>query len=246
MEGTGPDGPRPDAVREGDVAVDEHRGHTDRPRPYRGGSPELRLSHADRDAVAEVLREAYSKGQIDGDEFGQRVDLAMSAKYPSELEPLTADLGPLPSPGPSGASAPGPQQGEQEHGPAERVISAVGHASHYYLPFVVPLLLFAVSDKTSWYVRRQAMEALNFQLFCVIAGAASALLITPIALFWALGPVALAGAPAVLLAALIAVPVAVLLYVVTGWMILPAVAGIASLMGKNWHYPMFFRLLKDK
>ncbi|WP_338045297.1 DUF1707 and DUF4870 domain-containing protein, partial [Nocardiopsis salina] len=243
-----PDGSRPDVVREGDVAVDEHRGHTDRPRPYRGGTPEMRLSHADRDEVAEVLREAYSKGQIDDDEFGQRVDAAMSAKYPSQLEPLTADLGPLPSQGQPGASVPGVhgQQAEPEYGPAERVISAVGHASHYYLPFVVPLLLFMVSDKTSWYVRRQAMEALNFQLFCVIAGTASALLITPIALFWALGPVALAGAPAVLLGALIAVPVAVLLYVVTGWMILPAVAGIASLMGKNWHYPMFFRLLKDK
>lgn len=200
MEGTGPDGSRPDVVREGDVAVDEHRGHTDRPRPYRGGSPELRLSHADRDAVAEVLREAYSKGQIDDDEFGQRVDVAMSAKYPSELAPLTADLGPLPSQAQPGVSVPGAQgqQEQSEYGPAERVISAVGHASHYYLPFVVPLLLFMVSDKTSWYVRRQAMEALNFQLFCVIAGTASALLITPIALFWALGPVALAGAPAVL------------------------------------------------
>lgn len=227
------------------MAVDEHRGHTNRPRPYGGGGSELRLSHADRDAVAEVLQEAYSKGQLDEDEFEQRVDSAMSAKYPSELEHLTGDLGPVRTPGPDGRAASGAGE-EQEHGPVERVVSAASHASHYYLPFVVPLLLVAVSDSMSWYVRRQAMEALNFQLFCVIAGAASTAVITPIALFWALGPVAAAGAPAVLLGVLLAVPVAILLYCVTGWLIMPAVAGIASLMGKNWRYPMFFRLLKDK
>lgn len=245
MEGTGPDGSRPAVVRESDVAVDEHRGHTNRPRPYGGDRPELRLSHADRDAAAEVLQEAYSKGQLDEDEFEQRVGSAMNAKYPSELEPLTVDLGPVHAPGHDGRAASEAGE-EQEYGPVERVVSAAGHASHYYLPFVVPLLLVAVSDSMSWYVRRQAMEALNFQLFCVIAGAASTALITPLALFWALGIVAVEGASAVLLGALLAVPVVVLVYCVTGWLILPAVAGIASLMGKNWRYPMFFRLLKDK
>lgn len=227
------------------MEVDEQRGHMDRSRPYGGGGPELRLSHADRDAVAEVLQEAYSKGQLDEDEFDQRVDSAMSAKYPSELEHLTADLGPVHAPGHKGQVASEVGEGH-EHGPAERVVSAVGHASSYYLPFVVPLLLVAVSDSMSWYVRRQAIEALNFQLFCLIAGVASTALITPIALFWALGPVALGGASAILLGALLAVPVAVLVYCATGMVILPAAAGIASLMGKNWYYPMFFRLLKDK
>ncbi|GHD32087.1 hypothetical protein GCM10007147_35340 [Nocardiopsis kunsanensis] len=227
------------------MAVDEHRGHTNRPRPYGGGSPETRLSHADRDAVAELLQEAYSKGQLDENEFEQRVDAAMGAKYPSELEHLTMDLGPVRFPQSDGRAASGGEEG-QETSPVQRVVSAAGHASHYYLPFVVPLLLVAVSDNMSWYVRRQAMEALNFQLFCVIAGTASTLLITPVALFWALGSVAMTGAPAVLLGVLLAVPVAVLLYCLTGWLVMPAVAGIASLMGKNWHYPMFFRLLKDK
>lgn len=223
------------------MAVDENRGRTNRPRPYGGGPSEVRLSHADRDAVTELLRDAYGRGQLDDDEFSQRIDTAMRAKYPSQLEPLTADLGPLPKP-----DGPGEDEAAAESTPTERVFSAASHASPYYLPFVVPLVLFLVSDKTSWYMRRQAMEALNFQLFCVITGTASALIMAPIALFWVAGSVAVAGAPAALLGLLLAVPVAVFLYCVTGWFILPAVAGIASLMGKNWHYPMFFRLLKDK
>jgi len=227
------------------VAVDEHRDHTNRPQPYGGHGSEVRLSHADRDAVAEVLQEAYSKGQLDEYEFEQRVDTAMSAKYPSELEHLVTDLGPVRIPGNNGHAETGSGP-EQEHSPFQKVVSAAGHASNYFLPFVVPLLLVAVSDNMSWYVRRQAMEALNFQLFCIIAGAASTALITPIALFWALSPVAMAGAPAVLLGVLLAVPVAVLVYCLTGWLIMPAVAAIASLMGKNWRYPMFFRLLKEK
>ena len=33
------------------------------------GQQHIRLTHTDRDAVAEVLREAYSKGQLDDEEF---------------------------------------------------------------------------------------------------------------------------------------------------------------------------------
>lgn len=188
----------------------------------------IRLTHADRDAVGEVLREAYSKGQLDDEEFEERIDLAMRARIGADLAPLTEDLRVSPTDEQAGA-VPTHEGGNRRAGnkeplpstPAEQVVAAVGHAGNYFVPVLAPLVLFLLSDKISPYVRRQAMESLNFQLFCIIAGAASVLL------FW------------------LALPVAVLIYCVLGWLVLPAVAGVASLMGKNWRYPMFFRLLKD-
>ncbi|MFE3461466.1 DUF1707 and DUF4870 domain-containing protein [Nocardiopsis aegyptia] len=189
--------------------------------------PHLRLTHADRDAVAEVLREAYSQGQLDEDEFEERLDTAMRAKVGAELEPLTADLGvaPLgPTAGPAATAAakggPGPKE-PLESNTTERVLAGVGHAGNYFFPVIAPLLLFLVGDRTSPYLRRQALESLNFQLFCIIGGIASVLL------------------------AWLVLPVAVLIYVLVGWMVLPAVATVASLLGRNWRYPMPFRVIKD-
>jgi hypothetical protein len=61
-------------------------------------APPHRASDADREAVAERLRQAAAEGRIDADELGERVEKAYSAKTVDELEPLTADLPPLPAP----------------------------------------------------------------------------------------------------------------------------------------------------
>jgi Domain of unknown function (DUF1707) len=58
----------------------------------------MRVSHADRDAVAEQLREAAAEGRLDLDELDARLDQALTAKTYADLEPLTADL-PAPDPG---------------------------------------------------------------------------------------------------------------------------------------------------
>ncbi|MQY13951.1 hypothetical protein SRB5_41110 [Streptomyces sp. RB5] len=54
--------------------------------------PELRASDADRDRVANVLREALAEGRLSMDEFEERLESAYQAKTYGELEPLTADL----------------------------------------------------------------------------------------------------------------------------------------------------------
>ncbi|HCA84756.1 MAG TPA: hypothetical protein DEQ61_04215 [Streptomyces sp.] len=54
--------------------------------------PELRASDADRDRVAEVLREAVAEGRLDMAEFDERLDAAYRARIYAELEPLTRDL----------------------------------------------------------------------------------------------------------------------------------------------------------
>ncbi|GAB3693960.1 DUF1707 and DUF4870 domain-containing protein [Nocardiopsis oceani] len=196
--------------------------------------PQVRLTHADRDAVAEVLREAYSQGQLDEEEFDERLDKTMKAKVGSELAPLTTDLGvQISADGgarPAGASlternrfagGTNTDGGRRTENPAEKVGAAVGHLSPYFFPVLTPLVLLLVSGNSSPYLRRQALEALNFQLFCIIGMIASALL------FW------------------LVLPILTLLGFAIGFFILPIFATAASAMGRDWKYPLTYRLIKD-
>ncbi|MFE7189851.1 DUF1707 domain-containing protein [Kitasatospora sp. NPDC057541] len=69
------------------------------PRPLPPGG--LRASHADREAVVELLRDAAAEGRIDLDELDTRLEGALKAKTHGELAVLTADL-PGPKPAESG------------------------------------------------------------------------------------------------------------------------------------------------
>ena len=53
---------------------------------------EVRASDADRDRVADILREALAEGRLDAEEHGQRIDAAYAAKTMGELEPIVRDL----------------------------------------------------------------------------------------------------------------------------------------------------------
>ncbi|WP_225822873.1 DUF1707 SHOCT-like domain-containing protein [Streptomyces naphthomycinicus] len=55
-------------------------------------APDLRASDADRDRVAEVLRDALAEGRLDMDEFEERLEAAYTARTYGELAPLTRDL----------------------------------------------------------------------------------------------------------------------------------------------------------
>jgi hypothetical protein len=59
---------------------------------------EMRAADADREQVAERLREAAGHGRLTMDELEERLELAYAAKTYAELEPLTRDL---PAPGTS-------------------------------------------------------------------------------------------------------------------------------------------------
>ncbi|MFI9200097.1 DUF1707 domain-containing protein [Streptomyces sp. NPDC053048] len=54
--------------------------------------PEMRASDAERERVAEVLREAVAEGRLDMEEFEERLDAAYRARTRAELEPLVRDL----------------------------------------------------------------------------------------------------------------------------------------------------------
>ncbi|MFA3872201.1 DUF1707 domain-containing protein [Streptomyces sp. MMCC 100] len=55
-------------------------------------APELRASDADRERVAEVLRDALAEGRLDMAEFEERLEATYSARTYGELAPITRDL----------------------------------------------------------------------------------------------------------------------------------------------------------
>ncbi|MFB7502839.1 DUF1707 SHOCT-like domain-containing protein [Streptomyces broussonetiae] len=54
--------------------------------------PDLRASDADRERVAEVLRDGLAEGRLDMVEFEERLEAAYKARTYGELAPLTRDL----------------------------------------------------------------------------------------------------------------------------------------------------------
>ncbi|MGH4032721.1 DUF1707 SHOCT-like domain-containing protein [Actinomycetota bacterium Odt1-20B] len=75
---------------------------TELPEPADLSAADLRASDADRERVAERLRDAMAEGRLDMEEFEERLDATYKARTYGELAPLTRDL-----PGP-GAPAPAP------------------------------------------------------------------------------------------------------------------------------------------
>ncbi|WP_053207000.1 DUF1707 SHOCT-like domain-containing protein [Jiangella muralis] len=59
----------------------------------------LRVSHADRDRMVEILRDAAADGRLDTSELEERVERALNARTFADLEPLTEDL-PVAAPAP--------------------------------------------------------------------------------------------------------------------------------------------------
>jgi hypothetical protein len=57
----------------------------------------LRVSDAERHAVAEVLRQAAGEGRLDMDELDERLEATYAARTYADLVPLTADLPNRPS-----------------------------------------------------------------------------------------------------------------------------------------------------
>ena len=58
--------------------------------------PEMRLSDLDRDRAVARLSEHYAAGRLDKDEFDERSDAVWTARTAADLEPIFADLAPLP------------------------------------------------------------------------------------------------------------------------------------------------------
>ena len=56
------------------------------------GSSRVRASDADRERVVDQLRRHHADGRLDGEEFTERMEAALSARWGDELPPLLSDL----------------------------------------------------------------------------------------------------------------------------------------------------------
>lgn len=54
--------------------------------------PDMRASDAERERIAEILREAVAEGRLEMEEFDQRLDATYKARTHGELEPIVRDL----------------------------------------------------------------------------------------------------------------------------------------------------------
>jgi hypothetical protein len=81
----------------------------------------IRASDADRDRIADILREALAEGRIDAEEHAERIDAVYRAKTVGELEPIVRDL-PASRP-PRQEPAPYAYGPEAPAGPADNLIA---------------------------------------------------------------------------------------------------------------------------
>ena len=93
-------------------------------------------------------------------------------------------------------------------------------AAIVFLAFLGPLLVMLIQGPKSAFVRRQAVEALNFQITTYIAAIVSALLI-------------------VVLVGFILLPIVGIV-----WLVLTILAAVAANRGEDYRYPINIRLIK--
>ena len=109
----------------------------------------LRVGDAERDAVAELLREHHVAGRLQGDEFQERLDRCMDAKTHADLDELVADL-----PGPAAQARDRRGRRPWRPWPLALVplafVAAVVVGGGHLVWLAVPLLLFFVVRPLVW------------------------------------------------------------------------------------------------
>ncbi|WP_326699582.1 DUF1707 domain-containing protein [Streptomyces sp. NBC_01754] len=83
----------------------------------------IRASDADRDRIADILREAMAEGRLTAEEHAERVDLVYRAKTVGELDPLVRDLPASGEAAARPAASPYSYGPEAPAGPAENLVA---------------------------------------------------------------------------------------------------------------------------
>jgi len=107
----------------------------------------IRASDADRERVANVLREAAGDGRLTMDELDERLDAVYAAKTYAELEPVTHDLpvagtSPAPVPAPSRSADPARFGGTPSSGGAVAILGGFSRKGEWVVPKHFTAFLF--------------------------------------------------------------------------------------------------------
>ena len=107
----------------------------------------MRASDADRERVANVLREAAGDGRLTMDELDERLDAVYAAKTYAELEPITHDLpdagaGTAPAPSPAAPRDPARFGGEPTSSGAVAILGGFSRKGDWVVPKEFTAFLF--------------------------------------------------------------------------------------------------------
>ncbi|HZX38688.1 MAG TPA: DUF1707 domain-containing protein [Streptomyces sp.] len=97
--------------------------HPQKPVAHAEPGAAIRASDADRDRIADILRDALAEGRLDAEEHSERIEAVYRAKTVGELEPIVQDL-PATRRRPDATSyAYGPEESAGAAGPADNLIA---------------------------------------------------------------------------------------------------------------------------
>ncbi|WP_432924571.1 DUF1707 and DUF4870 domain-containing protein [Microbispora sp. CA-135349] len=177
--------------------------------------PNLRVTNQDREQVVEHVKAAYAEGRLDKHEMDERLHLAMTARTHADLVPIMNDLygtrpAYVPRP-PSSYRSAAPDGGDRVGGAASHLFALLG------LFIIGPLLMMVTAGRTSPYIRKHAVESLNFHLTML-------------------------GATVLLPFTVVGVVLLPVIWVVG--LVLCVVGGVSALAGTEFRYPLTIRLVK--
>ncbi|GAA2869864.1 hypothetical protein GCM10010517_29960 [Streptosporangium fragile] len=174
--------------------------------------------------MVEHVKTAYAEGRLDKFEFDDRLERAMTARVHGDLMPIMQELyGSRPAhPAPYPFTANAPSGAAYRDVRTDAGSDRLGAAAAHLLPLVGlfaigPLILMLAAGKTSPYIRRHAVEALNFQL-------------------------TLLAATVVLAITFVGAVLTPVLWI--GGVVMSVIAGVAALGGGDFRYPWTLRMVK--
>ncbi|HEY3002325.1 MAG TPA: DUF1707 and DUF4870 domain-containing protein [Kribbellaceae bacterium] len=183
------------------------------------GTETLLVTPAQRDRAVEILKEMYADGRLTHFELDERLGKALSATTRAELNAAFDGLLARPVPTYVPVAFSRPVQRRQSSG---RGLSTLAHWSGYPAFVVGPAVFAATAGRHNPVVRRNAIEALNFQL-------------TTLGVFMGLGFLAaLTHGFTWFLFPLVGIT----------WFVLTGIAGLATMVGNDFRYPFAVRLLR--
>lgn len=135
----------------------------------------LRASDADRERVANVLREAAGDGRLTMDELDERLDAVYAAKTYAELEPITHDLpdsgtahGPASSP--SAAGDPARFGGEGTSGGAVAILGGFSRKGEWTVPKDFTAFMFMGGGEIDLRDARFAEREVTIHIVAIMGG----------------------------------------------------------------------------
>lgn len=127
----------------------------------------LRISDAERDEVAAVLREAAAEGRLGLDELDERLSAVYGAKTYGDLEPITRDL---PQPAGRVTAVPGRISGDPSPRVAIGIMSGFQRKGAWVVPEELTAVVFWGGGQLDMREARFAASEVRIRAFAVMGG----------------------------------------------------------------------------